>query len=71
MNLPILPEPSVEFISGHGEPFVAYDKDHMLQFQQDTIKACIGVISDEQDKVDCNWQCKDGVHIVWKLKELK
>lgn len=71
MKLPALPEPNVEFISGHREPFVTYDEEHMLQFQQGTIKACIDIISAEQDKVDYNWQCKDGVHIVWKLKELK
>lgn len=70
MKLPVLPN-KIDHMDVTPEHKSYYDTEMMLQFQQDTIKACIDVISDEQDKVECNWQCKDGVHIVWKLKELK
>lgn len=70
MKLPDFPEATI-IVDMNGEENMMFDQYDMLQFQQDTIKACIDVISDEQDKVECNWQCKDGVHIVWKLKELK
>ena len=71
MKLPNLPEPNIEFVTGHREAFVSYDKEHMLQFQRDTVDACIALITKEQEHAEQNWQCKDGVHITWKLKELK
>ena len=35
-----------------------------------TIEKVLALISFEQDKADQNWQCKDGIHITWKIKDL-
>jgi len=32
--MPLLPEPNVEIISGHREPFVFYDSDQMREYGQ-------------------------------------
>ncbi len=33
------------------------------------VKECVKHITDQQDLVETNWQCKDGIHIVYNLKE--
>jgi hypothetical protein len=33
------------------------------------VQEIVDVISSEEDKVDMNWRCKDGLHITWKLKQ--
>lgn len=35
-----------------------------------TIEKVLSIIAIEQDKADQNWQCKDGIHISWKIKDL-
>jgi hypothetical protein len=32
-----------------------------------TVQTVLSLISIEQDKADQNWQCKDGIHISWKI----
>jgi hypothetical protein len=32
-----------------------------------TVQTVLFLISAEQDKADQNWQCKDGIHISWKI----
>lgn len=48
-------------------------KDYNLQFQKAFAKLlileCAEHITDQQDLVETNWQCKDGIHIVYSLKE--
>ena len=34
MNLPPLPEPNIEYISGHREPVISYDADQMRAYGQ-------------------------------------
>lgn len=39
------------------------------KFAELIVQACAKHIKDQQDLVETNWQCKDGVHIVYNLKE--
>jgi hypothetical protein len=41
----------------------------MEKFAELIIAECVKHITDQQDLVETNWQCKDGVHIVYNLKE--
>jgi len=34
MSLPPLPEPNVEYVSGHRDPIVSYDKEQMQAYGQ-------------------------------------
>ena len=52
----------------NGCPEYRYDFDKE-KFAQLIIRACGKHITDQQDLVETNWQCKDGIHIVYSLKE--
>lgn len=39
------------------------------KFARLLILECVKHITDQQDIVETNWQCKDGIHIVYSLKE--
>ena len=41
MTLPPLPEPNVEVISGHREPFISYDSDQMREYGQQCREAAL------------------------------
>lgn len=41
----------------------------MEKFAELLIRECAKHITDQQDLVETNWQCKDGIHIVYSLKE--
>lgn len=68
MKLPDLPEPDVEFVTRHRDAFISYDKEHMLQFQRDTVEACCQVLLESGFK-------SNGVpayeHLVDKLRNMK
>ena len=49
---------------GIGGPWVDQEEFVRLIMQE-----IVDVISREEDKVDMNWRCKDGLHITWKLKQ--
>ena len=49
---------------GIGGPWVDQE-----EFARLIVQEIVDVISSEEDKVDMNWQCKDGLHITWKLKQ--
>ena len=40
-NLPPLPEPNIEVISGHREPFISYDADQMREYGEACRKAAL------------------------------
>jgi hypothetical protein len=40
------------------------------RFAELIVRECSALITAENEKVDGNWQCKDGKHIVWKIEEL-
>ena len=40
MTKPPLPEPNVEMISGHREPFIFYDKEQLLAYRAEVIEMC-------------------------------
>ena len=33
-ELPPLPDPNIEYISGHREPFISYDAEHLKEYGQ-------------------------------------
>ena len=39
------------------------------KFAELIVQECVKHITDQQDLVETNWQCKDGIHIVYSLKE--
>lgn len=39
------------------------------KFAELIVRECMGIISDESEKVSDEWRCKDGKHIWWKIKE--
>ena len=41
MTLPTLPEPNMEVISGHREPFISYDSDQMKAYGQQCREAAL------------------------------
>ena len=41
----------------------------MEKFAELIVQECVKHITDQQDLVETNWQCKDGIHIVYSLKE--
>ncbi|CAB4125236.1 hypothetical protein UFOVP58_89 [uncultured Caudovirales phage] len=43
-----------------------FDHKH---FAEMIIRECVKHITDQQDIVETDWQCKDGIHIVYSLKE--
>lgn len=49
---------------GIGGPWVDQEEFVRLIMQE-----IVDVINSEEDKVDMNWQCKDGLHITLKLKQ--
>jgi hypothetical protein len=53
----------------NGVCFKDYDRQFQKAFAQLIIQACSKHITDQQDLVETNWQCKDGIHIVYSLKE--
>jgi hypothetical protein len=48
--------------------FVGYkvDQKELVRLTAQTILSLIAI---EQDKVDQNWVCKDGIHISWKIMD--
>jgi len=38
-------------------------------FAELIVKECVTVLVTEQEQVDCQWVCKNGVHIGWKIEE--
>lgn len=53
----------------NGYPEYRYDFDPELLVKL-TIERVLSLIVEEQYKVDQHWQCKDGIHISWKIKDL-
>jgi hypothetical protein len=50
-----------------GNPeFVGYKLD-TKELVRLTVQSVLSLISNEQEKADQNWQCKDGIHISWKI----
>ena len=49
---------------GIGGPWVDQEEFVRLIMQE-----IVDVVNGEEDKVDMNWRCKDGLHITWKLKQ--
>ncbi len=49
---------------GIGGPWVDQEEFVRLIMQE-----IVDVVNSEEDKVDMNWQCKDGLHITLKLKQ--
>ena len=49
---------------GIGGPWVDQEEFVRLIMQE-----IVDVVNGEEDKVDMNWQCKDGLHITLKLKQ--
>lgn len=49
---------------GIGGPWVDQE-----EFTRLIVQEIVDLISSEEDKVDMNWRCKDGLHITWKLKQ--
>ena len=43
--------------------------DFAEKFAELIIQECVKHITDQQDLVETNWGCKDGIHIVYSLKE--
>ena len=41
MTLPPLPEPNIERISGHREPFISYDAEQMREYGQQCYQAAV------------------------------
>ena len=41
----------------------------MEKFAELIVQECVKHITDQQDLVETNWQCKDGIHIVYSLNE--
>jgi len=46
---PPLPEPNVEIISGHREPFISYDKEQMQEYDKACRDAAMSEIAKERD----------------------
>lgn len=51
-------------INEHNEDGVDLEK-----FVELILQECINKISDENEKVETNWQCDNGVHICWELRK--
>lgn len=49
---------------GIGGPWVDQEEFVRLIMQE-----IVDVVNGEEDKVDMNWRCKDGLHITLKLKQ--
>ena len=45
------------------------EREFCEKFAQLIIQECVKHITDQQDLVETNWGCKDGIHIVYSLKE--
>lgn len=65
-----------KFASNHGLKLTHLgDLDTKSQEEVDAlfaeliIRECAKHITDQQDLVETNWQCKDGIHIVYSLNE--
>ena len=65
-----------KFASNHGLKLTHLgDLDPKSQEEVDAlfaeliVRECVKHITDQQDIVETNWQCKDGIHIVYSLKE--
>ena len=39
------------------------------KFAELIVNECVSLVADQNDKVDTNWECDDGVHIGWKILE--
>ena len=46
--------------------YETFDKE---KFAELIVLECTNHITNQQDLVETNWQCKDGIHIVYSLKE--
>ena len=65
-----------KFASNHGLKLTHLgDLDPKSQEEVDAlfaeliVRECVKHITVQQDIVETNWQCKDGIHIVYSLKE--
>ena len=43
--------------------------ENLEKFAELIVRECTNHITNQQDLVETNWQCKDGIHIVYSLKE--
>lgn len=48
---------------------VSYKRTYNEKFAELLIRECMGIISNESEKISNEWRCKDGKHIWWKIKE--
>lgn len=48
---------------------LSYKREYDKKFAELIVRECMGIISDESEKVSDEWRCKDGKHIWWKIKE--
>lgn len=66
----LIAEAQVEVMGNNpynGSPeFLGYEIDPKELIRL-TVQTVLSLISIEQDKADQNWQCKDGIHISWKI----
>jgi hypothetical protein len=69
----LISEAQVEVMGNNpfnGSPeFLGYEIDSKELIKL-TVQTVLFLISAEQDKAEQNWQCKDGIHISWKIKDL-
>lgn len=56
-----IPEQYSEEINGYG---IVWEE----KFAELIARKCM-IISEESEKVSDEWRCKDGKHIMWKIKE--
>lgn len=49
--------------------FENYHKQYTEKFAELIVRECVKHITDQQDLAETNWQCKDGIHIVYSLAE--
>ena len=61
-----------DFYVGNEHYDKSYEEQQRLwvnKFAELIIEKCANHITNQQDLVETNWQCKDGIHIVYSLKE--
>ena len=45
------------------------EADNIQRFAELIVRECVRVIIDQQEMADQNWQCKDGIHIAYKIND--
>ena len=59
-------ENKTQTISGPGNNY--FELFHE-KFAELIVRECVKHITDQQELVETNWQCKDGIHIVYSLEK--